>query len=332
MTLKDMLDAGLTLREYPEPVLRRQCVPVKAVDDDIRRLAAAMFEVMYDYRGIGLAAPQVGVPLRMFVANPTGEREKKDQELVFINPRYDMAAGRTQVGEGCLSLMVMASAELPVIRHAGIQVAATGLDGAEFKLKLSMHDKRLGTLCHVFQHEYDHLDGILYIDKVPAEAGEWIRGMLGYMEAQFDWKVNRIHKSPPIDELAAQVDRFLEAYLDPPANILVEKQASGKVADAEDTQGGQRGRRDQGSPGQPGHRPGGGGGEGQAADGEVRERGDGGVGDGTCEPAGDPPGVGGAAEGRSEEDGQLAGGDLRGVADQLPAGGECDGADSPASG
>src|SRR4051812_5886920 len=121
MTLKDMLDAGLTLREYPEPVLRRQCVPVREVDDEIRRLAAAMFKVMYDYRGVGLAAPQVGVPLRMFVANPSGERDRPQDELVFINPRYEMAAGRAQAGEGCLSLMAMANAELPVLRHAGIQ-------------------------------------------------------------------------------------------------------------------------------------------------------------------------------------------------------------------
>lgn len=228
MTLKEMLDAGLTLREYPEPVLRRQCVPVKVIDDDIRRLAAAMFEVMYDYRGVGLAAPQVGVPLRMFVANPTGDRSRRDQEHVFVNPEYLMAAGRTQVAEGCLSLMVMASAELPVIRHAGIEVRATGLDGKEFRLKLSMHDKRHGALCHVFQHEFDHLSGSLYIDHAPVEAKEWIAGMLGYMEAQFDWKVNKIGTSPLIEELNKQVDEFLAWYTAPEVKEVQEVDKDGK--------------------------------------------------------------------------------------------------------
>lgn len=212
MTIRHFLDKGLRLREYPEPILRRKCVPIIKVDDDVRALARAMFDVMYEYKGIGLAAPQVGLPLRMFVANPTGDASLPNAEIAFINPEYAFVAGTAMVGEACLSLMPLSSLTVEVKRHAGIHVKATGLSGEDVSMKLSMYDGTTGVLCSVVQHEMDHLDGVLYIDHVPMAFSEWVKKMQGYMEAQFNWAVNEIKTLPSKQELEEEIEAFVRSY------------------------------------------------------------------------------------------------------------------------
>jgi len=115
-----------------------------------------MFEIMYEHRGVGLAANQVNLPLRLFVANPSGEKDS-GQELVFLNPVIQKATGTIEAEEGCLSLPGLHGT---VKRNKTVQVNAYSMDGKEINLKVD------GFLSRIIQHEVDHLDGVLFIDRM----------------------------------------------------------------------------------------------------------------------------------------------------------------------
>jgi peptide deformylase len=154
--------AILPILEAPDPRLRVKSTPVEAVDDDLRKLIADMFETMYDAPGIGLAAIQIGVPKRVLVID-LQERESEEEEAepvrnpkVFINPElYDPSPETSVYNEGCLSVPEQfAEVERPAVIHA------RWLDE-----KGVAHDERLdGLLATCLQHEMDHLEGILFID------------------------------------------------------------------------------------------------------------------------------------------------------------------------
>ena len=147
--------AKLRIVHHPEAVLRRVAEPVAEVDDEVRAVAARMIELMHEARGVGLAAPQVGLPWRLFVANPTGE---PGDELVAINPELGEFAPTTAPrDEGCLSLPHVTG---EITRPTGVTLTATGLDGERFTLRSDDFAAR------VWQHEHDHLDGVLIIDKM----------------------------------------------------------------------------------------------------------------------------------------------------------------------
>lgn len=142
------------LHLYPDEVLRRVCQPVERVDDGIRSFVDEMFQIMRDEGGIGLAAPQAGRSLRIFVT----EAHEEAPPRVFINPTITALRGAVvESDEGCLSLPGI---RVHVRRPPQASIAATDLDGAAFTLD---HD---GLLARCWQHELDHLDGKLIIDRM----------------------------------------------------------------------------------------------------------------------------------------------------------------------
>jgi len=145
-----------------EPVLHARARPVGDIDDDVRALVSDMEETMAAAPGVGLAAPQVGVPLRLFIWNWRDEEGTQhtgtaiDPEL-WISPTPVGEPDEDAESEGCLSVpglrFTLRRAELAHLR-------ATDLDGRPFDVKAS------GWLARIFQHEFDHLDGILYVDRL----------------------------------------------------------------------------------------------------------------------------------------------------------------------
>jgi peptide deformylase len=145
--------AQLPILHYPDPRLHKVAAPVKQVDADIRSLAADMAETMYAAPGIGLAATQVDVHVRVIVIDIS---ETHDQLITLINPRILSASDDTQeCEEGCLSVPGIYD---EVERPARVEVEALGLDGSTFRLKAD------GLLAVCVQHEMDHLDGIVFVD------------------------------------------------------------------------------------------------------------------------------------------------------------------------
>jgi peptide deformylase len=135
---------------YPAPVLRRKARRVTSIDGSIGRLIDDMVETMREIGGVGLAAPQVGIPLRVAVIELPGE-----ETIVLVNPKIVKRSGERQVEEGCLSL--------PGYRgeiQRSVKVTAKGLDryGREIRIKGE------GLLAQALEHEIDHLNGTLYID------------------------------------------------------------------------------------------------------------------------------------------------------------------------
>ena len=145
----------LRIVTYPHPALRFESRPVTRIDDDLRATIRQMFTLMYDANGIGLAANQVGIPLRFFVLNLTADANQPDQELVFINPEIIKRHASTENEEGCLSLPGLYA---KVRRARKIRVRAYDINANAIELEA---DDLLG---RAIQHETDHLDGRLFID------------------------------------------------------------------------------------------------------------------------------------------------------------------------
>ena len=119
-----------------------------------------MFEIMYEFRGVGLAATQVNLPVRLFIANPSGDKEE-GPELVFINPVIVKANGSAVAEEGCLSLPGING---EVKRNKSLQINAYDMSGNEINTAID------GFLARIIQHEIDHLDGVLFIDRMTEES------------------------------------------------------------------------------------------------------------------------------------------------------------------
>ncbi|MBO6000528.1 MAG: peptide deformylase [Spirochaetales bacterium] len=146
----------LDIMKLGEEVLREKCTPVTEFDDALRILIQAMYETMEEADGIGLAAPQVGVDKRFFVVGlPDGTKKE------FINPQITGTSVETSpYEEGCLSLP---NVYHEVIRPSKVIISAQDMNGNPFTLKAS------GLMARVIQHEYDHLDGVLFIDHLSDE-------------------------------------------------------------------------------------------------------------------------------------------------------------------
>ena len=144
----------LEIRILGDPILRQRADPVKTFDDELRALAAEMFEGMYAAEGIGLAAPQVGVSRRLFVVDT---HDPDESARAVVNPVIVESVGEERGEEGCLSLPGLSG---EVDRAAQIVMEAVDLDGNVLRVEAS------GLLARVIQHEIDHLDGILFIDRV----------------------------------------------------------------------------------------------------------------------------------------------------------------------
>jgi peptide deformylase len=149
----------LQLAIHPHPVLRQKSKPITRVDQNLREVIAQMFDVMYEYRGVGLAANQVELPLRVFVCNPIGERGQ-GPEMVFLNPVLSRGKGIEESEEGCLSLPGIRA---PVRRNKTVWVNGYDLMGNEINQEFS------GFMARIVQHETDHLDGVLFLDRLLPE-------------------------------------------------------------------------------------------------------------------------------------------------------------------
>jgi peptide deformylase len=154
------------VRQYPDPVLRMQAREVEDFDDDVRRLAERMIGLMQDANGVGLAATQVGVVRRVFVLQPKPE----DEPRALVNPQIvDRSEETLGDDEGCLSLIGIT---LPVERALRVTIEAKDETGEDVRVELEEHAAR------VAQHELDHLDGILILDRTTPEARREALGQL----------------------------------------------------------------------------------------------------------------------------------------------------------
>lgn len=143
---------------YPNPELKKKSAPVTVINDAVRELVSDMTATMYDAPGIGLAAPQIGIHQRIIVIDISAKNEPPDL-IVAINPTIIHAEGEAFEEEGCLSVPNYAA---NVRRHARVVVKALDLEGVERTWRAE------DLLAIAFQHEIDHLDGILFVDHLSA--------------------------------------------------------------------------------------------------------------------------------------------------------------------
>lgn len=148
--------AVLPIVLYPDPVLKRPTRPVERFDAELARLARDLADTMYDAPGVGLAAPQVGVELRVAVVDVTAS-EGGSQLRVLVNPRILSSDGRVTAEEGCLSIPGLSE---KVERPESIRLAASTVEGEPFEIAAS------GLLARACCHEIDHLDGVLFFERL----------------------------------------------------------------------------------------------------------------------------------------------------------------------
>ena len=145
------------IRQYPDPVLRMQAPAVEQFDDDLRRLVTRMAELMKDANGVGLAATQVGVLRRLFVFVP-----EEDEVAVLVNPEIVSRGEEAETDdEGCLSIQGIT---VPVERALSVRIEGVDESGKDVAFELE------GTPARIVQHELDHLDGTLILNRTTPEA------------------------------------------------------------------------------------------------------------------------------------------------------------------
>ena len=159
---------------YPDPRLAKKSKPVSIFDESLKKVASRMFELMREHKGVGLAAPQVGLNIRMFVTNATG---KPEDDRVYVNPILCEAEGDEEQEEGCLSLPdINVTVSRPTVR---VKMRAQDLDGKAFE------EVGEGFLTRVWQHENDHLNGVLITDRMGPVAKLAYRKRLKELEDEF---------------------------------------------------------------------------------------------------------------------------------------------------
>lgn len=176
--LKDQIDhPQLTVKiiTYPHSTLRYRSKPIVRINQRLRDVVREMFRLMYEAKGVGLAANQVDLPLRLFVVNLAG-KPGEGEELVYINPELSRLKGNDEQEEGCLSLPGIYA---PVRRSERVTVSAVDLQGNPIDEELT------GMHARVVQHEFDHLEGILFIDRVSDTAALTLRDEVADLEDQF---------------------------------------------------------------------------------------------------------------------------------------------------
>jgi peptide deformylase len=171
----------LQLVEYPHPALARRARPLVRIDEALCDAVEQMFDIMYEAQGVGLAANQVALPYRLFVVNVMGQPDQ-GEELVFINPTLSRPRGSGVQEEGCLSIPGLRK---EVRRPEQVVLDAWTLDGEPVHLELD------GFLARVVQHEFDHLEGRLFTDRLPEAAALEVRRELELMRELFLGKQSR---------------------------------------------------------------------------------------------------------------------------------------------
>ena len=167
----------VNLIKWPDPRLRKRAMPIETFDEPtvsvLRALAERMFEVMREEQGIGLAGPQVGISARLFVMDGG---EELGGPMAIVNPELSDPDGEDEAEEGCLSLPDIRT---PVIRPTRLRLVARNLDGSPIDLVRDDFATR------VWQHETDHLNGVLLLDKMPESVRMGVRKQLRELEAEY---------------------------------------------------------------------------------------------------------------------------------------------------
>jgi peptide deformylase len=163
--------------KYPDPVLQKPAEPVTEFDEELRALVDDMFESMYAAQGIGLAAPQVGISKQLTVIDLSFQK-KPEEKIVLINPEIIHKEGKQNEEEGCLSLPEIRE---KVSRAQKVRVCAQDLEGKWFEID----GEEL--LARAFQHEIDHLEGILFIFRVSALKRDLLLRKIRKMQKNGEW-------------------------------------------------------------------------------------------------------------------------------------------------
>jgi len=167
----------LTILKYPDPILSRPGEPVTEFNAELRKLVADMFETTYANQGVGLAAPQVGVSKRLTTIDVSMGKDPKDK-LVLINPEITFSEGKLYEEEGCLSFPEIRE---KVVRAAKVRIRAQDQHGNWFE----MDGEDL--LARAFQHEIDHLDGVLFLFRMSALKRSLNLRKIRKMQADGEW-------------------------------------------------------------------------------------------------------------------------------------------------
>jgi len=141
---------------YPHPSLKHAGKPIGLIDRQLRLWAGEMFELMYDAKGLGLAAPQVALPFQLLVMNVEGKAGEKEHERVYVNPRIVERKGIMDGDEGCLSFPGLFA---PVKRAKKVVVEGFDLDGSPVRVEAE------GLAARAWQHEIDHLNGVVFLER-----------------------------------------------------------------------------------------------------------------------------------------------------------------------
>lgn len=160
------------ITHYPAKVLAGPAQPVEKIDDTIRRLVKKMIDIMVEQKGVGLAAPQAGVPLRLFIISLDGSRENV---RVYINPTVKGEGPFMQNEEGCLSVPGVYA---KIKRYSKATVTATGLDGKTFT------EEGEELYARALQHEFDHIEGVTIVNRLPTTARIVYRRQLKKLEQE----------------------------------------------------------------------------------------------------------------------------------------------------
>lgn len=163
----------LKIIQYPDPRLKKASQTITVFDGELAATAARMFELMREAKGVGLAAPQVGLNIRLFVMNHSGEPA---DDRAYVNPVLSDADGEEEDDEGCLSLPKIT---IPVIRNTTMRLRAQTLTGEPVELV------ETGYVARIWQHETDHLNGILLTDRMGPVAKMTNRRVLRDLEEKY---------------------------------------------------------------------------------------------------------------------------------------------------
>lgn len=193
-----MENSGVQIIKYPHPTLRHKSRSLKRVDRELKQIVAEMFELMYSNQGIGLAANQVNLPYRLFVMNVNGDPSDEGESKVFINPVITRKSGSAEAQEGCLSFPDIWA---PVRRPAKIVVTAYGIDGLEFSYEMD------GLYARAVQHELDHLDGVLFIDRLSQANQLAVREDLEELIREFE-SSRRLGAMESDEQIAAHLEQL----------------------------------------------------------------------------------------------------------------------------
>jgi peptide deformylase len=163
--------------KFPDPILQRPAEPVTAFDGELRKLVDDMFESMYAAHGIGLAAPQIGIPRRLTVIDLSFQKNPEDK-IVLINPEVVLKEGKVYEEEGCLSLPDIRE---KVARASNVKIRAQDVEGNWFEREAEE------LLARAFQHEIDHLDGILFIFRISALKRDFVLRKIRKLQRAGEW-------------------------------------------------------------------------------------------------------------------------------------------------